>query len=128
MNYWIISASSLYTPSVKTGHRTQDDCPHMFRRNSHSTDTQGKTHLLQNRLSRQQKYFFDLGLWHVISKFNYVHIFQYAASNWYHAHANHTLILMQICRKKRQSIRSINLYYWELWYFWIYGGPQSSGF
>lgn len=50
-----------------------------------------KTPLFQNRLSRQQKYLFDLGLWCTLSnqikvENNCVHIFKYAAMNQYRAH------------------------------------------
>lgn len=77
----------------KKGDRTQNERPHMFRRNSHGTDTQDKTPLFQNRLSRQQKYFFDLGLWCAISNYiklenNCIHIFKYAALNRYQAHTH----------------------------------------
>lgn len=59
VNYWNISASSVYLLLAETGHRT---C-------SWETHT-AQTRLLQKYgLSRQQKYSFDLGLWSDISNY-----------------------------------------------------------
>lgn len=55
------SASSHCTPSAITGQRTQVSAFIVCSRETHSTDTQDKTRLLQNSPSRQQKCFFDLG-------------------------------------------------------------------